>query len=289
MAEVLNKCNDVSVVHDNLDPCKLHQSHAHRDNASQSGRWFHVQGASDCLHNLGTRLQCLECLPSHLHVRGAVTLYLASLAIASTTVVAHIAMAMMGDTRTDIDGPPPPPPPPLPLAPSGRRENASVALKVRNAPPKWACDPYPTIPSRKVITPPAGLYFFYGSLQDPDVLTDILDLQSPPVFQPATLVGHKVHMWGQYPALLPDPDALVSGLVFEVADEVHAAKLATYETNSYRVVPCIINFNSTDIVGDATRAEGFVFEFCGNARDLTDGAFDLTRWRRLNGRRYAQT
>lgn len=180
----------------------------------------------------------------------------------------------------------PPPAPPLPPLHKNDSERVSVALKVRDAPPGWAYETHTIEPFWDYITPPSGTYFFYESLQDPDVLSDVLGLQSPPVLRPAHIVGYKVRLWGHYPALSPEPDAHLKGLAFEVPDEASASKLATYETNSYRPKPCIIELEGTDGDGRSTKVDGYVFEFCGNPNDLSDGIFDLDQWRQLNGRKY---
>jgi hypothetical protein len=182
--------------------------------------------------------------------------------------------------------PPPPPAPPLPPLHENSSEKASIALKVRDAPHGWAFEGQTTGSFWDYITPLAGTYFFYGSLQDPDVLSDVLGLKSPPALRPARIVGYKVRLWGQYPALSSEPDGHLQGLAFEVPDEASASRLAKYETNSYRPKSCIIEIEDTDGNGQTTKVNGYVFEFCGNPNDLSDGTFDLERWRHLNGRKY---
>ncbi|KXX74295.1 hypothetical protein MMYC01_208558 [Madurella mycetomatis] len=55
-------------------------------------------------------------------------------------------------------------------------------------------------------------------------------------------------------------------------DEEH--KLAYYETNAYRLVPCRIHF--TDWEGDPV--VGRVFIYAGNAWALKQGRFDRSLW-----------
>lgn len=170
-------------------------------------------------------------------------------------------------------------PPPLP--PQHRHHKTSIALKVKAAPPGWASEGRIVDPAWDFVDPPAGFYFFYGTLQDPELLREILGLYDAPSLRPAQIVGYKVRLWGQYPAIVDFPYTVVKGSIYEVIDESTAAKLAAYETSNYRPAPCII-----DLVGDdgEERIDGYVFKFCGNFNDLTDGEFDLTRWLQLMGR-----
>jgi hypothetical protein len=73
-----------------------------------------------------------------------------------------------------------------------------------------------------------------------------------------------------------------------VPDEASASRLATYATNSYLPKPCIIEIEYTDSNGQTTKFDGYVFEFCENSNDVSDGVFDLERWRHLNGRKYME-
>lgn len=152
----------------------------------------------------------------------------------------------------------------------------SVALKVQAAPPGWACDSQPSQPGWDGLDPPAGTYFFYGTLQDPSMLKEILDLPSTPVLRPAHMVGYALKLWGQYPALV-DGTTVVCGSAFDVPDEAAAQRLADYETNAYRPEPCNIRFSQD---GKESLSEGFVFKFHGKPADLSEGDFNLDVWLR---------
>lgn len=169
-----------------------------------------------------------------------------------------------------------------PLPPQQAEEKVSIEFKVRCAPPGWAFEGRGEKPGWDHLTPPAGKYFFYGTLQDPGILSEVLQLDYVPVLRRAQVIGYSLKLWGQYPALVDGPGgAVVQGSIFEVSDEIAAAKLAHYETNAYRPRPCLIrvaNGDKEDIIG------GYTFKYAGNPADLNDGAFDLGTWLKRMGR-----
>ncbi|KAH9841206.1 putative poly(A) polymerase pla1 [Teratosphaeria destructans] len=132
----------------------------------------------------------------------------------------------------------PPHPPPLP--PSTTPKPSSIALQVRSAPPGWAydCGVTPAL-DQDPLAPPTGLSFFYETLQDPAMLSEILDLPEAPTLRPVHVIGYHLELWGQYPALVDGPPGhLVHGSVWEVPSVDAAAGLAAYETRSYHAAPC---------------------------------------------------
>ncbi|EGP86784.1 uncharacterized protein MYCGRDRAFT_28606, partial [Zymoseptoria tritici IPO323] len=175
----------------------------------------------------------------------------------------------------------PPPAPPLP--PSKPEEKPSISLKLRAGPPDWALEGHAKSTALDHITPPAGPYFFYGTLQDPGILSEVLRLDDKPALKPARVVGYAVKLWGQYPALVDgSPEEMVEGAVFEVANEAAAARLAQYETKAYRASPCQIRMvNGCE---EEEVVEGYAFVYDGNVKDLSDGKFDLRVWLRRMGR-----
>ncbi|KAJ5371452.1 uncharacterized protein N7496_007544 [Penicillium cataractarum] len=143
----------------------------------------------------------------------------------------------------------------------------------------------PTTPSTDGLTPiPTGPYFFYGTLSDPSLLSEILDLSKNPELKPAYLVGYRCMMWGQYPALMDAPGMIVKGVVYHVCTQEDGEKLATYETNSYRVEACRIRYFDDKEPSDNL---GYTFKFAGNVNDLEEGDFDLTAWLSRIGRETA--
>ncbi|CAI7600993.1 unnamed protein product [Penicillium bialowiezense] len=152
-------------------------------------------------------------------------------------------------------------PPPLPPAPEvvGYKIPPAV-LKMRSSSPSKY---FPPQTARAIDSGPipTGLYFFYGSLQDPILLVDILKLGSPPILRSAHIDGFKCQLWGHYPALLNGSrDDTVTGTVYEVHNVDDAKLLADYEGPSYQLV------------------KAYVFLFVGNLHNLSEGSFDLEKW-----------
>ena len=166
---------------------------------------------------------------------------------------------------------PPPPPPPVNLS----SKTAPAVLKLRTFSPNVYFPPQ--TPRSEISGPaPTGHYFFYGSLQDPGLLADILGLESCPQLRPAYLKGFKCSLWGFYPALLNgNQDDVVKGTVYMVQSVNHAERLAHYEGPSYQAIPCEMQY--TDCEPHAP-LQAHAFLFLGNSRDLSDGSFDLASW-----------
>lgn len=165
----------------------------------------------------------------------------------------------------------PPTPPPLPPT-QVSNEKASLSLKVRSAPPGRAFGGHVTEPYWDWFTPPTGKYFFYGTLQDPTILSEVIDSSTTPTLKPAQIIGYELKLWGQYPAVVDKQDGVVEGSVFEVLDEAAAEKLAYYETNNYRPEPCNIYYK------DGSQKTGYLFKFCWDPNDLSEGSFNLDTW-----------
>lgn len=99
--------------------------------------------------------------------------------------------------------------PPFPsslLDPSENKDKPSSFIqKHLSAPPGWfyqSPDPEPPVDP---FASPTGSYFFYGTLMDPALLAEILDLTEKPVLRPAYIVGYSCKLWGQYAALIDGP------------------------------------------------------------------------------------
>ena len=98
---------------------------------------------------------------------------------------------------TTNSSPPPTPPPEIPsLKPS------SYISKLKAAPPDYFFRPPSPSKGVDLFAAPTGPYFFYGTLTDPSMIRDILELETEPELRPARIVGYKCDLWGQYPALL---------------------------------------------------------------------------------------
>lgn len=173
---------------------------------------------------------------------------------------------------------PPPPPPPPPAAPRSK-------LRIRTAPRKKF---FLSAPPQHRDPAPEGIYFFYGSLLDPEMLVEILGLDKSPELRPAYIEGFDSKLWGQYPALIPCSDAspksdrrIIEGAAYRVRSSEDAEKLAKYESRYYMPSPCEIKYVDHDKKTRGPIAEkGFVFVFVGDRRDLDEGSFDLQTWRR---------
>jgi hypothetical protein len=178
----------------------------------------------------------------------------------------------------------PPPAPPLPPARSQSdiSKYSDFILKVRSAPPDWFYQPPNPPPLIDHNAAPTGPYFFYGTLQDPHMLTEILDLDAKPNLRPGYIIGYSAKLWGQYPALKDSPPGnIIESIVFDVQTVEQGTRLAEYETRAYGVKPCFIKYTDDK---EPASAYGNVFMFVGDERELSEGEFDLKLWLQRIGR-----
>jgi hypothetical protein len=136
-------------------------------------------------------------------------------------------------------------------------------------------------PAKDVFESPTGPYFFYGTLSDPSMLRDILELQIEPELRPASITGYECKLWGQYPALVDAQDLTVEGAVYHVQTVNHGERLAAYETSSYHAQPCRIRYSDGK---EPSQEFGYTFKFVGDPDDLSEGEFDLKVWLKRMGR-----
>lgn len=106
-------------------------------------------------------------------------------------------------------------------------------LKLKSAPPGYFFQPKRPPLHTDPLAVPTGPYFFYGTLSDPAMLRDVLDLETEPRLRPATITGYECKLWGQYPALLDGPKKVIHGAVYHVEIEEYTERLASYETDNY--------------------------------------------------------
>ncbi|KAL8731339.1 MAG: hypothetical protein Q9181_004336 [Wetmoreana brouardii] len=96
-------------------------------------------------------------------------------------------------------------------------------------------------------------YFFYGTLQDPDLLIrqQLLPEKEHPVMITAHVLGGLIKMWGEnYKALVDGAETdIVHGSAYEVTSEEQEEALRRYETEHYEVVRCIITMPNQTIQG----------------------------------------
>ncbi|GAB7353676.1 hypothetical protein MBLNU459_g4082t1 [Dothideomycetes sp. NU459] len=184
----------------------------------------------------------------------------------------------IGDGRP----PAPPTPPPLPSRPQQDIKMSKFALKVQAAPPGWYFDGWAAGPPPDPSDPPTGVYFFYGTLMDPEMLRDVLGIDELPQIRPATVYGYSCRAWGQYPVLVDSiTNQVVSGRAWKMSDVKHARRLKEYETNSYSIRGAQIVYS--DSLSPREQL-GWTFMFAGRESELSDDKFDLDVWLKRMGR-----
>ncbi|KAG9739334.1 hypothetical protein KCU73_g9505, partial [Aureobasidium melanogenum] len=140
----------------------------------------------------------------------------------------------------------------------------SIAAKDLSALPKLGVND-PTLPQHRLNSAAdlqhgyPVLYFFYGTLAQPEILKRVLELQDeldPSSLQPAHALGGNITTLGQYRALVNsnDPTSRVEGHAFMVQSEDQERSLRLYETNMYEVVRCDIM-----LVGQNVPVKGLTF------------------------------
>ncbi|KAL4746651.1 hypothetical protein BDW72DRAFT_210251 [Aspergillus terricola var. indicus] len=183
-----------------------------------------------------------------------------------------------------------PPPPPPPENPNLKASPFTRRIKTVPRP-----DFFQSRSTSALAAAPLGVYLFYGTLADTALLAEILSLDSVPQLRPARILGYKVKLWGQYPAVIPvdeahlgtNSDCFVEGFAYRLERVQHAERLAEYETGNYRPGACQIVYSDdpTDELKDkAVEEQGYVFQFVGDMNDLSEGVFDLGTWLKLIGR-----
>lgn len=105
--------------------------------------------------------------------------------------------------------------------------------------------------------------FFYGSLMDPERLSQVLQLQQPLELRPAFVHDYKCMLWGPYPALVQANGSVVHRRVYQPEKEEDYEKLQYYETDRYEGHGVLISFP------DGTKTVGRTFVWAGNERELT--------------------
>lgn len=182
---------------------------------------------------------------------------------------------------------PPPPPPPKPENPQSKI--SPFVQKLRSEPPNYYYQAPSPSPLADPFDAPTGPYFFYGTLIDPSILREVLGLDPAETeerkadfdIRPAHIIGYECKLWGQYPALLDASGSVVEGAVFRVRTVQEGGRLAAYETRNYRTVSCRIHYTDGKEPEDDI---GYVFQFVGDQRELSEGKFDLRVWLRRMGR-----
>ncbi|KAH7084451.1 hypothetical protein FB567DRAFT_570579 [Paraphoma chrysanthemicola] len=124
--------------------------------------------------------------------------------------------------------------------------------------------------------------FFYGTLQDPDLLQHLLRAPSAPTLVPATLSGYEVKMWGMYPVLVPrsvSGSTKVDGVLWYCGKEEEFDRLAAYETSAYTWCECDCEVK---VAGGRDFIKGvrvFIWGGVVGSSELEEGSFNFVRWK----------
>ncbi|KAH0354407.1 hypothetical protein KCU81_g1234, partial [Aureobasidium melanogenum] len=105
------------------------------------------------------------------------------------------------------------------------------------------------------------LYFFYGTLAQPEILKRVLELENDPgpALERAHVLGGKITALGQYRALVNSSNSRVNGHAFMVQSEDQELALRLYETNIYEVVRCDIILH-----GEGVPVKGLTFRLAAS-------------------------
>jgi hypothetical protein len=107
---------------------------------------------------------------------------------------------------------------------------------------------------------------------DPGQLCRVLRLNDLPTLQVTSIVGWKMMLWGEYPALIFKPGNVVYGMTCEIQKELHFELLKNYETEAYKIKGCRIK------LADGMEVLGETFIYDGERDLLKEGSFDLKDW-----------
>ncbi|KAJ2982241.1 hypothetical protein NUW58_g6486 [Xylaria curta] len=125
-------------------------------------------------------------------------------------------------------------------------------------------------------------FFFYGSLQIPNVLRRVCqidDQNTITMIKDARIRGWKIKMWGPYPALVPAAkDHEVQGVAWLCNKSEHVARLSTYETAAYRMAYCDVSIPSADGEGVDVIKNARTFVSTEDPITLEDGRFDVAEY-----------
>ncbi|KAJ5698419.1 hypothetical protein N7462_000424 [Penicillium macrosclerotiorum] len=123
--------------------------------------------------------------------------------------------------------------------------------------------------------------FFYGTLMDPETLSQVLRTSdSLPIMSRARVIGYDIKLWVPYPDLIDGkPLQLVDDMVFEILSKTQLDRLVSYETDKYQFQPCLIDILNHDNSVIST-VDGVTFMWNGQQGELQEGKFDLKQWKK---------
>ncbi|KAI0097607.1 hypothetical protein GGR51DRAFT_577906 [Nemania sp. FL0031] len=149
-----------------------------------------------------------------------------------------------------------------------------------------------------VVTFEPFYFFFYGSLQDRSMLRQVVGIPDRGLFnrlyypeddapdntiyiQNASITGWKVRMWGPYPALVPADDGTARGLAWLCEKPEYVPRLASYESDAYRMAYCDISVPAADGNGVEILRNARTFVTALDDNELEDGEFNLDEYRQM--------
>ena len=204
-----------------------------------------------------------------------------------STDLSHFQLSPMQEVPPS---PPPSPPraPPLPsFTPGASRAPSILVQKLMSCSRECLRSPSPSEydNTTRLGASQKTVYFFYGTLKEPTTLSHVLDTPvTSSDLHPAYVVGYAREMWGQCQALVNSPTgAIIEGAAYELQNDVDAEKIAAYETNAYKAVPCIINIGSEHDDLEPRKVQGMTFMYAGDPQALREGLRDRELWMRNMG------
>jgi Gamma-glutamyl cyclotransferase, AIG2-like len=116
--------------------------------------------------------------------------------------------------------------------------------------------PAPVLSSNLEFKP--GYFFYYGSLMDAEVLQTIIELPYCPILERGYITNWKLKIWGIHPTLVPaESESKVEGVFWFISNPAHVERLATYETEAYKMTPVYIQIEKTGAHGVAEEVSTF--------------------------------
>lgn len=116
------------------------------------------------------------------------------------------------------------------------------------------------------------LFFFYGTLTDPELLTQVLNRSEKPELAHAVIRDHGMSYWGDYPAAVQrNADHPIDGVICKIESDEELELLEAYETDMYRVDTC------TAWLDDGTEICGSLFVWDGDESLLRESRKDITQ------------
>ncbi|KAI1143967.1 hypothetical protein F5Y05DRAFT_407366 [Hypoxylon sp. FL0543] len=121
-------------------------------------------------------------------------------------------------------------------------------------------------------------FFFYGSLQDPRILSSVCGMGSDePELKAGTIEGWETMLWSIYPALVPKAGNVVKGMYWQCQNPRYVHNLCRYEGRAYRMEFCKIVTDQGEVIED-----GRTFVSTSDKSELREGVFDLKEF--MDGR-----